>query len=121
MFNDCVESTLNSAICLGRPLHSEKSKSSSKNSAPEKSQGRQYVSQSQQTQGVAGNPQTYGQYPPSYAGAVQNQYGQQQYDQQPQQQQQQMAGQSPNKGHTGALYSYRPVVDHDSKYTIEMS
>ena len=91
-----------------------------------KSQGRQYVSQTQQPQGMVGNQQAYGQYPTGY-GTFQTQQSQQQYDQQPQQvngQQmdaQQMAGQQMtakpiNKGHAGVLYSHRPIPDHDSKY-----
>ena len=98
-------------LCQGFPLHSEKSKS---NSSEVKSQGRQYVSQGQQpVQGMAGNQPAYGQYPGGY-GAVQTQYDQQQYDQ-PQQQMtdQPMPSKPANKGHTGTLYSRRPVPDHD--------
>ena len=95
-----------------------------------KSQGRQYVSQTQQAQGMVGNQQAYGQYPTGYGG-VQTQQSQQQYDQQPQvsgqqmpaqqmtgQQMtgQQMAAKPINKGHAGLLYSHRPVLDHNSKY-----
>ena len=98
-------------------MHSEKSKSKSKPSAAVKSQGRQYVSQAQQpAQSMAGNQQTYGQYPSGY-GTGQTQYDQQQYDQQQQQiTGQQMPSRPANKGHTGALYSHRPVPDHDSKF-----
>jgi hypothetical protein len=68
---------------------------------------------------MTGNQQADGQYPSGY-GTVQTQYGQQQYDQQPQQTTgQQMASRPANKGHTGALYSHRPVPDHESKYVLQ--
>lgn len=106
------------SIYLGFPSHSEKSKVSSKNVAPVKSEGRQYVSPAQQPQDMVGNQQAYGQYPSDY-GTAPTQYGQQQNDQQPQQTTgQQMASTPTNKGHTGILYSHRPVPDHDSKCVL---
>lgn len=96
----------------GFPSHSEKS--DSKNSAEAKSEGRQYVSQAQQpVQEMTGNQQAYG--PLGYD----TQYGQQQNAQQPQQMAgQQMTPGSANRGHTGVLYSHRPIPDHDSKFHL---
>ncbi|XP_028397531.1 uncharacterized protein LOC114521326 [Dendronephthya gigantea] len=111
------------SLCQGFPSHSEKS--NSKDSAEAKSQGRQYVSQAAQqpVQGTTGNQQAYGpsgfdtqngQQQYGHQQYDQQQYGQQQYGQQPQQTAgQQITPGSANKGHTGVLYSHRPIPDHD--------
>ena len=123
---NCTPLSAITIINLGFPLHSEKSKSSSKSStAEEKSHGRQYVSQAQQqpqSMVAGGSQQAYGQYSAGYgqAQSAQSPLAQQQYDQQQNAQQLSSAGQQlpatpGNRGHGGTLYSHGPVPDPKSK------